>query len=47
MIFHFAANALNIAFGDDISAAHHHDAIGNDVDLVQDVTRNDDVHTGL
>ena len=45
MIFHFTAHPLNIAFSNNVSAAHHHDAVGNNVDFMQDVAGNDDVHS--
>src|SRR5438876_6912619 len=47
MVFHFAANALNVALGDNVSAAHNHNAIGNDVHLMKNVARNNNVHSGL
>src|SRR5208282_5416206 len=45
MIADLAANFFNLAFGDDIAAAHEHDAVGDAIDFLQNMAGDDDVHT--
>src|SRR4051812_31497757 len=47
VVFHLASNALDITLGNDVSTAHHHDTIGDDIDFVEDVAGDDDVHAGF
>ena len=47
MIADFSANFFNLAFGNDVAAAHQHDAVGDAVDLFQNVAGDDDVHALL
>src|SRR5580704_9816354 len=45
MIADFSANFFNLAFGNDVAAAHQHDAVRDAVDFLQNVAGNDDVHS--
>ena len=47
MIADFAANFFDLAFGDDVAAAHEHDAVGDAIDFFQNVAGDDDVHSLL
>ena len=42
-----AAHAVDLPFGDDVAVAQQHDVVGDAVDLVQDVARDDDVRALL
>src|SRR5713226_4268471 len=45
MVLDFGPNAMNLPFGDDIPAAQQDYLIGDGVYFVQDMARNDDVHS--
>jgi len=47
MIADFLANLANLSFGNNVTAAHQHDAVGDSIDFLQNVTGNNDVHACL
>src|SRR6267142_103508 len=45
MLFHFVAHAMNVSFSYYIAVVQQHYEVGHHVDFVQDVTRNNQVHS--